>query len=235
MNLIRCLVVDDEPLARRVLLDYIETSPILELCGECSNALDAYSKLCNQKIDLLFLDIKMPVLSGIDLIKSLKDRPEFVITSAYSQYAVESYEINALDYLLKPITEERFNKSIDRYLRTKHHAPHKESRSIFIQTVNGKVQIQLGQIRWAKAMQNYIRVVTETEVYVMHRTMKSLESILPKDSFIRVHRSFIVNSRYVERITSSELHLKERIVPIGVSYKKRVQMFFGQRRFIDGV
>jgi len=220
--MVQCLIVDDEPLALDVIAKYIEQSPELQLIKKCSNALEAFAVLEKQPVDLLFIDISMPVVSGIDFIRSLKDPPAVIFTTAFSEYAADSYELEALDYLVKPITYARFTKSVDKFFKQKPKPDTDEKNYLYIK-VNGRLQkVFYADIIYAESMRDYIKIVTVTENHVTHLTMKTLCDLLPAGIFIRVHRSFIVHAKCIRSIGKKEILVNEFKIPVGNNYKQNL-------------
>lgn len=216
--MIRCIIVEDEPLAQQVISNHITMLPELELVAICGTALAAFDVLLREKIDLIFLDIKLPSISGIDFIKTLKDPPAFIFTTAYSDFAIEGYELNAVDYLLKPITLDRFKASIHKYLKlniTEISVP--KIHTFF--KVNGKfVKIQHADILFAQSVKDYIIVNTGLAEYVTHMTMKYLSELLPSPPFIRIHRSFLVNMDKIDVFGKQEVLIGKYSIPLGKQY-----------------
>lgn len=216
--MIRCIVIDDEPLAQQVLEEHIRRIPELKLVKTCSNALEAFDIIHKEMIDLIFLDIQMPSLIGTDFIRSLKEPPAVIFTTAYSEHAVQSYELNAIDYLLKPVTFERFNTSIRKLLKQHTDAEPEPDYSYF--KVNGKmVKIWHANIICAQSIKDYIIIKTPNANYITHMTMKYLADLLPAKLFRRVHRSFIVGTNYITSIGRNVIELGDLKVPVGESYK----------------
>lgn len=225
--MLNCLIADDEPLARQVLENYISRMPALQMVGGCANAVEAWKQLHEQKVDVLFLDIKMPLIDGLTLLRSLKQPPVVILTTAFAEYAVESYELNAVDYLLKPFSYERFCKSIEKV--TKIQPPQKvpeQKDYLFIKADNNLVKIFHRDILWIEARKDYLKVVTNTNSYLTHMTMKYIASLLPPRLFTRIHRSYIValagitikGKRFVE-VNGIEL-------PVGDRYKAQLEKAF---------
>lgn len=216
--MIRCIVVDDEPLAQQVLEEHIHKIPELVLVKTCSNALEAFDVIHKEKINLVFLDIQIPFLSGIDFIRSLKEPPAVIFTTAYSEYAVQSYELNAVDYLLKPVTFKRFSTSIRKLLNQHIDAEPETDYSYF--KVNGKMmKIRHADIICAQSIKDYIIIKTPNANYITHMTMKYLADLLPAKLFRRVHRSFIVGTNHITSIGRNVIELGDLKVPVGESYK----------------
>jgi two-component system response regulator LytT len=222
----KCLVVDDEPLALDILESYIKKVPDLELVGKCSNALEASEFLKNHKVDLMFLDIQMPEITGLEFMRSLSNPPLVVFSTAYSEFAVEGFELNALDYLLKPVAFDRFNKTIERvreYMSLKKsdevEAPDLENDHIFIKSNQKQVKLSYDQIFYVEAFADYVKLYTAEKRYITLQTMKNMELKLPKEKFIRVHRSFIVGLKYITSFNSSEVEIGAVKIPVGKNYK----------------
>lgn len=220
--MISCMIVDDEPLAQQVLERYIAQCPPLQLVLKCFNASEAFDALHRQHVDLLFLDIKMPVIKGTDFIRSLKQPPAFIFTTAYAEYAAQSYELEAVDYLLKPVTFNRFQKAVDRFLKL-HPVPIIPEKEYIYVKVSGKlVKVMLADILYAESMKDYIRLKTKKEQLITHMTMKAMEELLPADRFVRVHRSYMVNVQQVTVMGKSELTIDTLTIPLGANYKDKL-------------
>lgn len=218
--MLRCLIIEDEPLGQLVLERYISGVPGFELAGKCATAVEAFEALHRSAIDLLFLDIRLPHVSGMDFLKSLKDPPLVVFTTAYPEFAAQSYDLEAVDYLLKPITEERFRRCVDKILqRTPAPAP----RNHLILKVDGAlVRVALQEILYIESLKDYLRVVTTTGAYVTHLTMKAVEGLLPADAFVRVHRSYLVSLSKISVLGAAALKVGEKGIPVGETYRARV-------------
>jgi DNA-binding LytR/AlgR family response regulator len=228
---IKCIAIDDEPLALRQISDFIRRTSFLEHAGECKNAFEAIDILNREAIDLMFVDINMPGLSGMDFIKSLPHRPEVIFTTAYSEYAVEGFKVDALDYLLKPIGYNSFLKAANKaksFFET-----HEKSGQIFVgqeaylfvKAEYKIIRINLNEIKYIEGMREYVRIYTENAKPVMSlMSMKSLEEKLPSDKFMRVHRSFIVNLSKITTIERSRIIFdKEVYIPVSDQYKEKFQ------------
>jgi len=230
---IRCITIDDEPLALKQMGDFIRQTPFLELVAECPGAFEAMDILSKQEVDLMFVDINMPGLSGMDLIKSLDRRPEVIFTTAYSEFAIEGFKVDALDYLLKPIGYNDFLKAASKalnYFETLAKAANigeKDDEYLFVKSEYKLVRIRLADIKYIEGMREYVRIHTITGKPVMSlMSMKSLEEKLPSESFMRVHRSFIVNLKQITTIERSRIIFdKEVYIPVGDQYKEKFQEF----------
>lgn len=235
--LIHCLIVDDEPPARDVLRRYIETVPTLQVCGECANAVEAMSFLQQQPVDLLFLDINMPQLKGIDLLKILPDRPKVILTTAYSDYAVEGYDLDIVDYLLKPIQFERFLKAVGRAFQQVKMAPSatgvpvvEEPRKegyIYLRADRRMVKVLLQEILYIESMKDYIKVVTTGGNIVTKQSITAMEAMLPEQLFLRTHRSFIVSVEKIKSFTTEVVQIEKTEIPIGKLYRHNVMKTLG--------
>jgi DNA-binding LytR/AlgR family response regulator len=230
---IRCLAIDDEPLALRKIADYARQTEFLELVAECRNAYEAIEILTMREIDLMFVDISMPGLSGMDFIKALSHRPEVIFTTAYSEFAIEGYKVDALDYLLKPIGYNAFLKAAIKarnYLETidkvKQNNPN-DPEHLFVKSEYKLLRINLREIKYIEGMREYVRIHTINAKPVMSlMSMKSLEERLPAERFMRVHKSFIVNLQQVTTIERSRIIFdKEIYIPIGEQYKEKFQEY----------
>lgn len=224
---INCLIVDDEPLARDLLMDYVGKVQVLSLTGYCANALEAMETLRQKQIDLIFLDIQMPEVTGINMLKVLKNRPMTILTTAYSDYALESYELDVVDYLLKPITLERFlmavDKAVQRMAAKKQEAMPQEGRNpdfVFIKDGTKLVKVMVEDILYVEGLKDYVTLYTRQQKIVTLQRLKSLEEILPRDQFIRIHHSYIVAIKAIDSIQKGEVLIGHARLPVSDSYKK---------------
>jgi two-component system, LytTR family, response regulator len=233
---IRCLVVDDEPPARDVLRRYISEMPLLYLAGECANAVEALALLQRQPIDLLFLDISMPQLKGTELLKILQHPPRVIFTTAHAEYALEGYELDAIDYLLKPIQFDRFLKAVNKaysvaapaaaFAYTQKEALKKEA-FVYFRVERKMVKVMLDDILYAESMKDYIKVFTRQGTIVTKQSISSLEAMLPEDGFVRTHRSFIVSLSKVRSFTSELIEVDKAEIPIGKLFRQGVLRVLG--------
>lgn len=213
-----CMILEDEPLAQQLLTDFIRKVPELELVATSRHPAEAFEILHKQPVDLLFLDIQLPVLTGLQFIKSLQSPPSVIIVTAFPEHAVESYEIEAVDYLLKPVSFERFLNSINRYLKQSAAILPANNYSFF--KVNGKfIKLEHEAIVYAQSIRDYIMLYTQPGNYITHMTMKNLCKILPSPPFRRVHRSFLINEHKVTVYDRQEIILGNVKIPIGKNYK----------------
>ena len=227
---INCIVIDDEPLARKGLKEYINDVDFLSLTGEFDNPLKAAQALREQGMQLLFLDIQMPKISGLDFIKSLKQFPPVIFTTAYPQYALDGFDLNALDYLVKPISFERFLKAAYKAkefyeVRQKNLTPsieEKDKEHLFIKADNKLVKIFYNDILFIEALQNYVCIHTLSKKYITYLTIKSVEEFLPADRFIKTHKSFIIAASKIESIEGNNILVGTQHIPISRNMKEEV-------------
>ncbi|TPD71865.1 response regulator transcription factor [Flavobacterium microcysteis] len=217
--IIRCLVVDDEPLARHSIIDFIEKVDFLEVVGSCASALEASEYVQNGQVDLLFLDINMPYLSGLEFLDSLERPPMAIFTTAYSEHALEGYRLQIVDYLLKPITFQRFYqaslKAQQLFLLTASaKQPVPVDPFLYIRQGEGFQKISWTDILYIEGMQNYAKLHFKNQILVIHQTMISLEETLPKEKFFRIHKSFLVNIDHIDSIAGGRLSINGQQLPI---------------------
>jgi len=231
---INCLLVDDEPLALKALEAMIRKIPEIEIAGQCSDAVEAMNWIHNNRTDLVFLDIRMPEISGIGLLKSLSNPPKIIFTTAYREYAVEAFELDVVDYLVKPISFERLLKAIDRYrertrkeLRQVETGETADLKTISIYSDKKTYKIALHDIRYIEGLKDYALIYTGDEKLITRLTMKKLEALLPADAFIRIHRSFIIPVNSVRSWTSYSVSIPGKDIPIGKTYRKDILQFLG--------
>lgn len=227
MELIKCLVVDDEPLGRDVLEKYISNTPALELTGVCRDGFEANQFIQNNEIDIIFLDINMPKLSGLSFVRTLHNAPKIVFVTAYPEYAVEGFEVSAVDYLVKPVSVERFMKAVNKVIEIiKNEKEDKDS--IFIKVDKKLVKVELNDIYFIEAYGDFLKVHTAEKSMIISETMKGFEERLPGRKFLRIHKSYIINLDKIDFIESSQVKIKNEFLPIGATYKeeftKRIKM-----------
>ena len=244
--IIKCAIVDDEPLAVNLLASYVEKIPFLELWGKYNNATDALHGIGEQPVDLLFLDIQMPELNGLELSKMIPENTRIVFTTAFDRYAVDGFRVNALDYLLKPISYADFmeacNKALQWFQLVQQSeqpatatpaaaAPAEEPRSIFVKSEYKLLQINLDDIRYIEGLKDYVKIYTEQSPHpiLSLMNMKAIEQMLPASRFIRVHRSFIVQKSKIREIERNRIVFGDVYIPIGDSYKQAFQDFINNK------
>lgn len=228
-----CLAVDDEPLALSVLTKYIAAVECLELAGSCANAVQALQMLQQQHIDLIFLDIQMPQIMGTDFIRTLKKSPKIIFTTAYRKYAVEGFELDAVDYLLKPISFERFLKAVNKVLQTDiiamdsvYHTTDILSEApnscIYVRADRKMVKVLLNDILYIESLSDYVKITTPSKTIVTKHLISALEETLPKDNFIRIHRSFIIAINKIDAYNADSIQLGNKELPISRLFKQNV-------------
>lgn len=243
---LNCLIVDDEPLAQEVLAAHIAKIPSLHLVQQCSNAMEAFEALHKNSIDLIFLDINMPVVSGLNFLRSLKDPPAVILTTAYTEYAMEGYELDVVDYLLKPISFDRFFKAVKKAAQHFSHSgrnvpslpeehtlqlpqqtqaaagnPATEKNYFFIKADGKLVKVNYSDIRYIEGMKDYLKIHTNGQPIVTHHTMKAMEEQLPSGKFMRVHKSYIIALNAIKAIEGNIIHLDvdKAEIPLGSSFR----------------
>ena len=224
---LKCLIVEDEPLARNLLSEYVRKVSHLQLVEAASNPLRALEVLRNDSIDLMFLDIQMPEITGITLLKTLQKKPFVVLTTAYSEYALESYDLDVVDYLLKPITFDRFLKALEKVdQRIQPQTPREPgiaeqgSPFVFVKDGTKLVKINFDDILFVQGLKDYVTIVTKTQKIISLQRLKSLESLLPPDKFIRIHHSYIIALKAIDSIHKGEVQIGTHMIPISDSYRK---------------
>jgi DNA-binding LytR/AlgR family response regulator len=224
----KCIVIDDDEITCRVLEDYVERTSFLELAGTFSNAVDAINFInSGGNIHLIFLDIEMPEMTGIEFLNTITQKPQIVIVSSREEYALEAFEYSVTDYLLKPVTYARFFKAANKALENFDKAQSLNANDeIFIKKGNSLVKIKYSDILWVEALENYVVINSLTDKYTIHFTMKAIENQLPATFFKRVHRSFIVNIKAISSIEDNSVVIKtsevKKFIPIGKSYRDQL-------------
>ena len=236
MEKFNCLIVEDEPLAAEVLQDYISQIPFLHLEAVCRDAISALDYIQSGKIDVLFLDIHLPRIKGLDFARTLKRAPQIIITTAYREYALDGYEINAVDYLIKPVSFHRFLTAVNK-LKTQigstevifspKNQDTVEEGHIFVNINKKRIKIYLKQILYVESRKEYIRIVTADKSYLTKFQLSEFEEQLDKSKFIRIHRSFIVSTEKISAYTATDVEINGEQVPIGRSYKELVLSVLG--------
>lgn len=236
---INCVIVDDEPLARNLMIDYVSKIPSLHLVEACSSPLAAMEALRNNSIDLLFLDVQMPELTGISLLKALKKKPLVILTTAYSEYALEGYELDVADYLLKPITFERFLKAVEKATERLQKSPvlnpdkpaaENFQPFVFVKDGTKLVKVNLEDILYVEGLKDYVTIHTPNQKIISLQRLKALEDQLPPEKFIRVHNSFIVALKAIDVIHKGDIQIGNVMIPVGETYKKAFRDFIEKNR-----
>lgn len=237
---LRSIIIDDEPLAHDIILTYMEDIPFLELVGQFHLATEALSFLHQHSVDLIFLDIQMPKLSGLEFLKTLREPPSIIITSAFAEYALAGFEWDVCDYLLKPFRFERFLKAANKALALQHiqqsqgqhslaeseNIAPEESKHIFIKTDKRHLQLELQDIYYLESYGNYVKVWMKDQYHLTSRTLASFEEQLPQHSFIRIHKSFLIHRVWVDYLEGNRLFLKNQVeLPMGKNHKQAFKRF----------
>ena len=231
---LRCLIVEDERLAQNILVKFISVIDTLVLVKTCDNALEALPILHQETIDLLFLDINLPELTGLELLRSLPHPPHVIITTAYSEYALLGYELAVTDYLLKPFAFERFLKAVNKVIA--HHkalvgpAPTPESSPALLLKAGRHVQqFQLDTILYLEGCGNYVKLHTREKTVLLHETLSYVATLLPENRFVRIHKSYLVALDRIERLEANAVHMAGKTLPVGNTYKQSLQAVFARK------
>lgn len=233
--MIKCIIVEDEALAQDVIKSHLQKVDRFELVGICNNALEAKEVMDKNEVDLIFLDIQLPGMTGLNFLRTLPNPPLVVITTAYSEYAIESYEFNIIDYLLKPISFERFLKTVDKIVQGRlftppvkeEHAPRGDH--IFVKSNSKFFKVNFSEIVFIESMKDYLKIHTGEYKLVTHQTMNDMEKILSPKQFIRVHKSYIVAVSHIKAIYGNTVEMENATIPIGINYKDKVMNFIGRK------
>lgn len=242
---IRCVIVDDEPLALDVLEAYIDKIDDLELVARVDNAIDAFNLLNRTQVDLLFLDIQMPKLSGIELLKNINHTPRVILTTAYRDYALQGYELNVLDYLLKPISFDRFLRAINKIYQGSNMQPalptlspvNAESQAyteafIYLKSDKKMIKVLLRDILYVESLKDYVRVKTLSKTVTAYQRISNLEEKLPEDRFIRIHRSYIVAIDKVDAYSNPAVEIGGKEIPIGRNYRNQALKALNEKNIL---
>jgi DNA-binding LytR/AlgR family response regulator len=230
-DLTRCLIIDDEPLAIKLIRAHLDRLESFEVAGECKSALKAIEYLRTEKIDLIFLDINMPEISGIDFLKTLSDPPFVIVTTAYRDYAIEGYELDVVDYLLKPISFERFLKAINRYCSRARTSPLKvgnnsgetdEKNHVYIQDGKKTYKLLYNDIIYFEGYGEYVKVITVNKNYLVRDSLAEFEKKLSSDFFLRIHKSYLINIRKILGFSTTNIMVKNNELPVGRVYREKV-------------
>ena len=229
----KCLIVDDEPLARDLMRSHIEKLENFEIVAECGDAMRALQELHNHQVDLMFMDIQMPQITGIEFLRTLKNPPKVIITTAYREYALEGFELDVVDFLLKPITFERFLKSVNKFYQSNaEDAVNSVSVStnpvpadnafIYVKENKKVIKVHLKEILYVEGLSEYVQIHTTNKKIVTKTSMNNMAEKLPENGFMRIHKSFIVSMSKIEAFTSTSIEVPGKELPIGRSYKNAV-------------
>ncbi|MBN1986339.1 MAG: response regulator transcription factor [Prolixibacteraceae bacterium] len=221
---LKCLIVDDEPLSQDVIVEFVEACPELVLTGVCNNALDAGKKLAEEKTDILFLDINMPKLSGIGFVKSLKKPPMIVFVTAYPEFAVDGFEVDAVDYLLKPVSFERFRASVNRILdrRLVKNEHQKAPEHIMLRASKKDYRVDFDEILFLEAQGDYVKFITTKESLMVHGTLKDFISQLPSEKFERIHKSYVISLSKVVYLEGNRLKISDYKLPVSLNFREQL-------------
>ena len=222
----KCIITDDEPLARELLENYIADVPNLELVASCKDGIDTIAALKENEVDILFLDIKMPKISGIDLIKTLEYPPIIILTTAYPDYALDGYELDVTDYLLKPFSFTRFLKAVQK-AETRLSSGNEETKTLVFRSDKKSYPVETDDIVLIESIGDYVIIHTHTQKITTHETLKSLEEKLPIQRFMRIHKSWIIALPDIDFLEGNMISIKELKIPIGKTYKKSVMERLG--------
>ncbi|HEY2583145.1 MAG TPA: LytTR family DNA-binding domain-containing protein [Mucilaginibacter sp.] len=233
MKKLSCIIVDDEPVARKILYEFVEQVPYMHLQGKFENAMKAEYFLKNNETDIMFLDIEMPKISGLQLLKNIEKAPLVIITTAFPQYALEGYELEVIDYLLKPISFNRFIKAVQKareYKQMQQSGSFMQSASwLFVKSDKRIEKIELNDILFAETLGNYVIIHLQGKKIIAYLTLKSLESQLPSNEFIKIHQSFLVNCSRISAIEGNEIKIDDKSLPISRNHRDSVMDMVQQR------
>lgn len=227
---VNCIIIDDEPMAREILVTYITRIPNLNLIKSCSNAIEALNLINDKNIDLLFLDINMPEISGLSLAKSIHKKTKIIFTTAYREYAADGFDLQAIDYLLKPIAFDRFLQAVNKFLEIpstlKNHPLENKSFTnnnfIFVRVDRKMLKIDFDSILYIESLSDYIKIHTKNKTIVTRETITNIQTKLPTTSFLRIHRSFIISISTINSYTNEYIEINKKAIPISRSYKEEV-------------
>lgn len=223
---VKCLIVDDEPLARKLMASHIAKIETLSVVAECASAFQAINQVRAHAVDLIFLDIQMPELSGLEFIRTLKNPPSIILTTAHRDFAIEAFDLNVLDYLLKPVSFERFLKSVNKYFEhlPNHspsvNAPFNDEDFIYVKADRKSHKILLNEILYIESLDNYVKIFLNGKTLVSRENISTLEEKLPSDKFVRIHRAFLVSVKKISIVTGEGLQVGGKELPFGRAFKK---------------
>lgn len=229
--MITCIIVEDEVLAQDVIKNHLQRIEQLQLAGVYRTAPEAYAALQKEDIDVMFLDIRLPGRDGLNFLRSLENPPLVVLTTAYAEYALEGYDLNVIDYLLKPISFERFAQSVDKIVNGRFLSPGERAQfndHIFIKSNSKFFRINFSEILYVQGMKDYVKIHTGPFTFITHQTMNEVEKTLPARHFIRVHKSYIIATGRIRAIYGNSIDLEKTIIPIGLNYKESVMALVGK-------
>ena len=232
--MIKYLIIDDEHIAHDIIKGYCDILPNMELMKHCYDAIEALEYLISNKVDLIFLDLNMPKLKGFEFLKTLPSSPEVIVTTAYSEFALESYELNVVDYLLKPFSFERFLKAVNKVEGSKSiikpsssEGNDESTKQIFLRQNKSYIQVDVATILYIEAAGNYTKIITTTETITIREKISDTLESLSSDDFIQVHKSFIIAKKHIKSIEGNRIHIGENTIPIGKLYKANINKLLG--------
>ncbi len=228
---INCLIIDDEPLAINVIKNFLVNFKNFEVVGTCKDAVEGFNFLSTQDVDVIFLDINMPTISGLDFLRSLQNPPAIVITTAYREYAVESFELDVIDYLVKPFSLQRFMKTINRIEQRSAEKETSETSTsddgekahVFFKIDKKMIKVYLDDILYIESLKDYVRIKTYDESLINHNNLVGIAEILPGEDFVRIHRSYIIAINKVKAIDGNQVEIADKLLPIGRNYQKDIK------------
>ncbi len=229
-EIIKCIIVDDEPIARDILENHLNKINSIETIASCKNAIEAFGILNNNKVDLIFLDINMPEISGLSFAKNISKDIKIIFTTAYREYAVEGFDLQAVDYLLKPISFERLQRAINKYKGDSNLIYNQKPKDItieknefiFVRSERKMIKISFDMIKYIESFSDYLKIYLQDRTIITRETITSIEAKLPKNDFLRIHRSFIISLSAIESYTNEFIEIENKALPISRSYKKNV-------------
>jgi len=227
---IHCIIVDDEPVAREIIESHLQKIDTIEIIASCKNAMEAFNVINTHKIDVIFLDINMPEISGLSFARSINKNIKIIFTTAYREYAVDGFDLKAVDYLLKPISFERLLQAVNKFLNENSSVYKEETKEltveksdfIFVRSDRKMIKINFYDINYIESLGDYLKIHLQNKTIVTRETISNMEAKLPKSEFIRIHRSFILSISKIESFTSEFVEVNKKAIPISRSYKKEV-------------
>jgi two-component system LytT family response regulator len=229
-KIVQCLIVDDEPVAREILANHLQKIALVNIVASCKNAIEAFNEINANQIDLLFLDINMPEISGLSFAKSINKNIKVIFTTAYREYAVDGFNLQAVDYLLKPISFERLLQAVNKYLgenvsvvsESKHEIVEEKNDYIFVRSDRKMIKINFSEIIFIESLSDYVKIHLQDKMIVTRETISNIEAKLPQKNFMRIHRSYIVAVAKIKSFTNEFIEVSKKAIPISRSYKKDV-------------
>ena len=229
-KIIHCIIVDDEPIAREILENHLQKIETIEVSATCKNAVEAFNAINSNKIDVIFLDINMPEISGLSFARSINKNIKIIFTTAYREYAIDGFDLKAVDYLLKPISFERLLQAVNKYLNEnivintdeKKELTIEKSEFIFVRSARKMIKINFSEINYIESLGDYLKIHLANKIVITRETITSIEVKLPQNDFLRIHRSFIISINQITSFTNEFVEINDKAIPISRSYKKVV-------------